>query len=869
MPTFYKIALSLLLLISGISSALGTHNRAGEITYKHISGYTFEFTVTTYTYAPSKANRDYIYVSWGDETSDEVKYIDRLPLPNDYLRTTYTTTHTFPGPGTYQILMEDPNRNLGVKNIPNSVNTIFSIKTTMLIGTYSGTNTTPVLLNPPVDNAARNHIFIHNPAAYDADGDSISYQLTVCTAEKGTPIEGYTYPPSSDTLFIDSYYGDLTWITPVDTGVYNIAIFIDEWRDNVKIGRITRDMQIDVYDTDNNPPVNDPIANYCVEAGQTIEFYVTSTDIDNDPIEQELASIPVANPSPTIDIVEAGAGFSTSKFTWETNCAHARQQPYTLVFKSTDVVNDVNLTDITSFYIRVLPSAPTGLTATAGYDNIDLSWEASTCGNPTGYRIYRRAGSYNFTPDSCENGVPEYTGFSLLDVVYGNNILRYNDDNLGQGLVPGFDYCYMITAIYNDGVESFASEEVCTSLIPGIPSILQVSVQSDHAQTGEILVSWAMPKNFDTIDDGPYRYEVYRMAPNEEDYSLVGTIPTADLSDTSFLNTEINTLIYPYFYNVRLLYQEDDNSWTLHPGSEIASSLFMNLKGVDNAIEIDIQKRSPWLNYSYDIFRKKELDTNFDSITTVTQPQYTDENIPNLVPYTYRTVSKSLRPLNDIDFYTDNISHINTTSAYDSFPPCAPSPEVISICDSSYNIVSWNSSKTICGDDDVINYLLYYKPTLEGSLQLIETLGPNDTIYTHRIGLESLAGVYGVVAVDSFQNMSSMNTTMIDSCHMFSLPNVFTPNNDGVNDIYVSYNLGGFVKKVDMTIFNRYGQPVYKTNDPDINWNGQDMDSKKTVSTGVYYYICDVYEPRLTGEEHFLLKGFIHVYSNDEIKPNE
>lgn len=861
-----RLFISFVILCLTLPVALATHNRAGEITYKHISGYTFEFTITTYTYKPSNANREFIYVSWGDGTYQEVRLDTRLNLPNEYLYNTYVTNHTFPGPGTYQILMEDPNRNLGVKNIPNSVNTIFSVKTTMLIGTFVGTNSTPVLLNPPIDNAAKDHIFIHNPAAYDADGDSISYELTVCTAERGTPIEGYVYPPASDSLYIDSFYGDLTWKTPIDTGVYNIAIFIDEWRDNVKIGRITRDMQIDVYNTDNNPPVNGPISNYCVEAGDVIEFYVTTTDADNDPVRQYMVGAPIFDTTAKLELEEAGAGFSTSKFTWSTNCSHARQQPYTMVLKSEDDVNRVKLVDITSFYIRVLHSAPEGLSLDPGTDQVEINWTPSTCGIPIGYKIYRRTGSYGFVPDSCENGVPEYTGFELVDIIYGPEKNSYTDDNLGKGLVPGFDYCYMITAIYNDGAESFASEEICTTLIPGLPSLLQISVLSDDAQTGEIMVRWAKPLQFDTIDDGPYRYDVYRLNPNETEYNLVSSIPTSDLADTSFLDANINTLIYPYFYSVKLLYQDDNGQWVVHPGSETASSLYLDLKGIDNAIQIDMQKRSPWLNYSYDIFRKQETATTFDSLTTTTSPVYTDEGLKNLVPYTYRVRSQSLRPLDGVDYFSTNISHINTTSAYDSFPPCAPNPDVMSICDSSYNIVSWNSSKTICGDDDVVNYLLYYRSTLDGEMQLIETLTANDTVYQHRIGLESLAAVYGVVAVDSFQNNSDMAEVSIDSCIMYELPNVFTPNSDGINDTYIAYNPGNFVKKANITIFNRYGTSVHSTSDPNVNWNGYSDDTNQLVSTGVYYYVADVYEPRLTGEVHRVLKGFIHVYSGEDNK---
>ena len=860
------IGIALALMIT--CTAHATHNRAGEITYRHIEGYTFEFTVTTYTYAPSNANRDALYVNWGDGTYQEVGITQRSNLPNQYLYNSYVTRHTFPGPGTYQILMEDPNRNLGVKNIPNSVQTIFSIKTTMLIGTYVGTNSTPVLLNPPVDNAAKNHVFIHNPSAYDADGDSVSYELTVCTAERGKPIEGYSLPPASDTLFIDPYFGDLTWVTPVDTGVYNIAIFIDEWRNGIKIGRITRDMQIDVYNTDNNPPVNDPIANYCIEAGDSVVFYITSTDIDNDPVEQFLAGAPIYDNSATLELVEGGAGFSTSKFVWKTNCTHARQQPYTLVIKSQDQVNDVSLVDITSFYVRVLHKAPQNVMLDPGTDHMNITWDASNCGSPIGYNIYRRRGPSGFVPDSCENGVPSYTGYELVDVVFGTDSTRYIDDNLGQGLVPGFDYCYLITSIYNDRAESFASEEVCASLIPGVPSMLEVSVLSDDPSNGQISVKWAVPIDFDTVDDGPYRYELFRLTPEGTDYELIATIPTVDLLDTAYIDQNINTLKYPYYYSAKVVYEDDAGNWITHPGSENASSLYLNLLGLDNTIEIDMQKRAPWLNYEYDIYRKPETGS-FDSLTTTTNAVYNDTGLANSFEYTYRVKSHGLRPLNNTDYLTTNISHINTTSAFDSINPCTPTPEVVSICDSSYNVLSWLSSKALCGDNDVVNYQIYYRPTLEGDFDLIETLPSTDTTFIHRVDLETLAAVYGIVAVDSFNNSSGIGLVSIDSCIMFSLPNVFSPNADGNNDIYTAYNLGGFVNKVEMQIFNRYGSLVYETNEPYINWDGYHKDSHKLVSTGVYYYICDVYEPRLTGEVHRVLKGFIHVYSGDDNKRPE
>lgn len=862
--------LILLFFVLSIQNSFATHNRAGEITYRHISGFTFEFTITTYTYSLSLANRDFLDVSWGDGTFERVYLKKRVLLANNYFHNTYTSEHTFPSTGVYEVLMEDPNRNLGVKNIPNSVNTIFSIKTTILIAPFTGTNSTPILLNPPIDNAALNHLFTHNPSAFDPDGDSISYELTSCTAEYGQPIQGYTLPPSSDTILLNSLSGDLTWNTPIDTGVYNIAMYVDEWRDGVRIGRIARDMQIDVYNTNNNPPVNSPILDYCVEAGDTVEFEFTVTDPDGDPIKVFMTGGPLQDSTARYELIEGSAGFVRYKFTWATNCSHAQQQPHNIILKSQDEVSgDINLVDISSFFIRVIHNAPENVKLNPGTDTIQITWDRTNCGVSAGYKIYRKIGASGFIPDSCENGVPTYTGYELVDIVNGYSTTSYTDDNHGYGLVPGFDYCYMITAFYFDNAESFATPEICTTLIAGTPPMLQVSVLENNATTGSILVGWAVPQGVDTIDDGPYRYEVYRKINGESNYSKIATINTTDLTDTTYLDQNINTLIYPYFYSVKVLFQNDENNWIEIPGSETASSLFLNLWGADNQITVEMTKRAPWLNYEYHVFRKPASEVAFDSIGFSNTPEYVDRPLPNLVPYTYKARSLGTRPLYGKDYYIENLSHINTGEAIDTIPPCPPDLKVVSVCDSSYNELTWTSPYALCGDNDVVEYQIFYKPTLDGEFQLIATQKPPDTTFRHSENLESLAAVYGITAVDSFANVSAMDVVIIDTCQLFGLANVFSPNGDGVNDIYTSLNEGGFVKTVDMKIYNRHGNLVFSTTNPDIEWDGYHKDTKRIVTSGVYYYICDVYEPRITGLVHNTLKGFIHVFSGDQNTRNE
>ena len=121
-----------------------THNRAGEITLTQIDELTYEINITTFTYTLSKADRDDLEVSWGDNTFSYAPRVALVKLPHFYQRNTYITQHTFPGPGIYEIVVQDPNRNDGVKNIPNSVNVIFSIKTTIMINSDLGPNSTPV-----------------------------------------------------------------------------------------------------------------------------------------------------------------------------------------------------------------------------------------------------------------------------------------------------------------------------------------------------------------------------------------------------------------------------------------------------------------------------------------------------------------------------------------------------------------------------------------------------------------------------------------------------------------------------------------------------------------------------------------------------
>ncbi|MEZ5198443.1 MAG: hypothetical protein R2764_19280 [Bacteroidales bacterium] len=73
-----KFSVVLFLFFWMTINAFATHERAGEIIYKHIDELTYEVTIITYTYAPSLADRKELEIMWGDETSSILPRVEKI-----------------------------------------------------------------------------------------------------------------------------------------------------------------------------------------------------------------------------------------------------------------------------------------------------------------------------------------------------------------------------------------------------------------------------------------------------------------------------------------------------------------------------------------------------------------------------------------------------------------------------------------------------------------------------------------------------------------------------------------------------------------------------------------------------------------------
>ena len=860
----------LYILLVFISTTLfATHNRAGEITYKHLGGFTYEVTITTYTKIGNgvAADRDDLEIMWGDGTSEILDRIIYTDYYGTYRHNIYRGTHTYPGIGIYELVMQDPNRNSDIQNIPESVNIVFAIKTQLKISAALGNNSTPVLLNKPLDKGAIGQVFIHNPGAYDPDGDSLSYKLTTCLGYDGEPIPGYSYPIAANSISIDEYTGDFVWDYPTQVGEYNIAILIEEWRNGVKIGRILRDMQIDIKETNNLPPSIQELNDTCIMAGESLQFDVIATDENDYSITLTASGINKEEISeignPTFGDADISAGYIKKTFKWTPSCDKIKKQPYTVVFKAEDNNNDVTLVDIKSIKITVVAPPPTIDTLIPTNNSIQLRWHSSTCDDVKGYYVYRKSEYYGYNAGHCETGVPYYTGYERIAIVESKYADSYLDNNNGLGLIQGFEYCYMLVAYYEDGAESYASNEMCSELVKGIPVITNVSVESTAIDTGKMYIAWSAPKEFDTlIAPGPYKYLIYR-SPDMwgQNFTLIDSL--SEINDTTYNDKLLNTKDNIYTYKIEF-YNNSPNNRFLIGAPHIASSVYINLYGGDNKIKIEFTKNTPWRNDNYTIYRHN--GTNFDSIATVQTDTFVNVNLANGIENCYYVKSIGSYPNGNFINPIINKSQINCAEAIDTIAPCTPKINVSSVCDSMYNYLTWNNPNNSCADD-IVSYNIYYSQTLDGKMVLIHSnTSATDTTYKHN-PLVSIAGCYYVTAVDSFLNESKSGVKVcVDNCEYYKLPNIFTPNGDGQNDLFIPAPYK-FVHHVDMKIYNRWGNLIFTTNDPDILWDGT-IDGKD-VPSGVYYYVCDVYEYRLSGIEPRNLSGFVHVERGKESNNNE
>ena len=873
--------LGFFLIISG--SLLATHNRAGQITYVHVEGFTYEVTILTCTdiSSPNNADRPYMPIVWGDGSpADSIQRIGNGTIITPFVvkENRYVKQHTFPGPGTYSLYSEDPNRNGGINNIPNSIDVIFSITSVLVISAdteFGAFNNSVQLLNAPKDDACSNALWLHNPVAVDPDGDSLAYELIPCTGAGGLPIMDYEYPDeyqnNNGVMTIDPITGTVSWDVPLFFGEYNIAIRINEYRQGIFVGSVVRDMQITVFGCNNQPPQIQNLSDLCIVAGNLGSQQIVVQDPDGDNMDLEMFGEPFELDLNWADFNQTSS-FNPAQgtFLWIPSCDEVRLAPYLAYVKATDITNEpTDLSDIDQFNVQVIAPRVENLNTTIqeGGD-ILLEWDSEECESSSGYKIYRRIGTSSFNPGPCQTGLPASAGYDLIETIQGINILSYLDTDVPYGSLV----CYRVVACFPDGAESIVSAEVCDEIDRVKPAITQATVDLTGSSDGEVTLRWVAPLELDTIVafTGPYSYRVSR-ASGISGFTEVFTTPetatmNVPLEDLVFVDTDLDTEGSQYRYRVGFL-----NNGEFISSSTQASTIRLTLTPLDNRSLLEWQETVPWLNTEYEVYEVNPLDGTLDLLTVTSESFYEHEGLTNGTEYCYVVKSNGMYSAGSgIDQMIENFSQQSCTRPIDLEAPCPPSLSFSGTCEDENYELNWVISNEPC-NEDVTSYGIYYAPndTADFSLLTIIEGRENMTFFPEP---DFAVGCFQVTALDSLlilpggmtsQNESlPSNSVCLESCPIYELPNVISPNGDGFNDLFRPFDPYRYVDSIDLNIYNRWGQIVFKTTDPAILWDGSNKDSGEQVSDGVYFYTVDIFERTLRGLVQRSLAGDLTIIDN-------
>ncbi len=215
-------------------------------------------------------------------------------------------------------------------------------------------------------------------------------------------------------------------------------------------------------------------------------------------------------------------------------------------------------------------------------------------------------------------------------------------------------------------------------------------------------------------------------------------------------------------------------------------------------------------------------------------PLHADDNIPSVNP----TVT-----------FTAADGQISTESAFTGSAPikvaCCANPSDDSGWDAYYE---WR----IYRDSEEEPYIIRYEQDTD--LEFSES-------GTHRIKLVARFNKDGVQ--EQYYETDVATASVAES--QLQMPNAFSPNGDGMNDIYKAKSGYQSLVEFHAYIFNRWGQKLYEWTDPAGGWDG--TYKGKPVKDGVYF--CLVKAKGADGKTYNikkdvnLLRGYTQTTTNE------
>lgn len=166
----------------------------------------------------------------------------------------------------------------------------------------------------------------------------------------------------------------------------------------------------------------------------------------------------------------------------------------------------------------------------------------------------------------------------------------------------------------------------------------------------------------------------------------------------------------------------------------------------------------------------------------------------------------------------------------------------------------WNKS-----DSSLASSYIWRIYNPDGNLRS-ENLVPNNSDPFFNLGVIDFGNDTGDFKICIWAMTAGLDNCYDSVCKMvnnnfqieFDIPNVFTPNGDGQNDVFKIKIKGE--EEFDLKVWNRWGGVVFSTTDANKMWNGKTNNTGEDNPEGTYYYVLKY---KLRGQQEKTLRGSI------------
>ncbi len=862
-----KLLLIIGLLLLFPFSGKATHLIGGEITYQCIGynetndTYSYEVTLTVYRdCGPANVNNtffdDVAYIGVYEGTflyDTELIYYPgfnsnintdlnsecvSVPISACVQKAVYISTITLDfDNGGYDLVYQRCCRNWSISNINSAGATGMTLHAFIPEPVDSTCNSSPTFDVLPPAFLCNDYDLDLDFSASDADGDSLVYEL--CTPFYGASVDdpqpfepeappfynvswSSSYSASApfstvNGLDLNSQTGILTG-TPNEIGIFAIAICVKEYRNGVLLSQISRDYQINIY----NCP-------------STIES-----------VFAEQLAIDLCS---GMEITFENISSNSSEFFWD--------------FGVEDMESDTSIESEPTFIFPEPGEYTVMLIAQPGGECADTSFQTYSIENPI-------SAFFDIPEINCDTlttfsflAQGDYTGIASFYWTFGSGQIS-EIENPGEITFPGpGSYNISLTVQANGCLSNYIGQVVIPEDVDAV-----IIPQSEFCNGYEITI--------ENASNNAQEYQWIIGDPGEEFYSTSisptitfaneGIYPATliaynDLAcpDTATALFEVFPYMMPYFDIPFDVYCFDTQEIVFEAEGSFQdfATILWEFGDLANQTNSDLIFTLP-ISYS----EPGEYSVTLTIIENGCEKNYTQalEVHPNPTANFTLLDSNGCKPLS-VQFL--NLSEAWTPLNYNwnfdnGFFSLEESPSIdYSFSGFFYPTLTVSTSSGCIGEDTfTMEWPIHVYPLPQANFSIepnvVDILDPE--VYITDLSQSSIAVHYdisnGESIIEANSNYSFYNAGLFQitqtvwneyGCtaqvsggvrvngYLFFMPNAFTPNGDGFNDILLAEHTG--ILDYTIQIFDRWGQTVFISSNPDEAWDGSN------ASDGVYNYI--------------------------------